>query len=409
MSDEKQTPSRDPEHGTSDGDIYSRCVHAGEKRDPTIKSVPTPIYASAVYAWDSVKDLVAYNKGKGDGAEGYCYSRPVAPTQRVLEKKIASLEEGEDAVVFSSGMAAITTAILTLVSQGDEIVSTDVVYEGAYALFKRRLSSLVKTTFVDTRNIEQVEESISNRTKVLYVETPSNPNLRLTDIRRAAEVAKKHDVKLVVDNTFATPVNQVPMRIGADVVVVSASKYYGGHNDLLGGAVVGDNDFVDKARRSLEIYGGTLGAFDAYLTLRGLKTLAVRMERHNTNAMKLAEFLEAHKQVKRVYYPGLESHPQHDLAKRQMRGYGGVICFELESEKAAVSMLENLKMITHAESLGGVESLVMTPWFSFSDTFFDLAPDELAERLNSKMIRFSVGLEGTDDLIKDLDDALSKA
>ena len=389
-------------------DIYTRCIHAGEQRDPTTKSIPTPIYQSAVYAFDSMKDVIAYWKGTEDGAEGYMYSRPVAPTQRILEKKIASLEEGEDALALSSGMAAITTAILTLVSQGDEIVSTDMVYGGTYTFLRHRLPSLgIKTTFIDTRNIEKAEQFISKKTKALYVETPSNPDLRLTDLKQAAEIAKKHDVKLIVDNTFATPINQVPMRIGADIVVISTTKYYGGHNDLMGGAIVGDTDFITEARKTLKSYGGTVDPFAAYLTLRGIKTLAVRMERHNSNAMELATFLQAHDKVKKVYYPGLESHPQHDLAKRQMQGYGGMICFEVESEKAAIATIENLKIIIHGLSLGGVESLISMPVYS---SHYYLSPDELAEvGLNNRMIRLSVGLEGIGDLIADLDDALSKA
>ena len=388
-------------------DISTLCIHAGEKIDPTTKSVPTPIYPASVYAFDSMSDLMAYNKGNWTGSEGYCYTRPLAPTQRVLERKIAALEGGEDAIVFSSGMAAITTAIMTMVSEGDEIVSTDMLYGGVYTLFKHRLSSLVKTTLIDTRHIERAEQAISKKTKVLYVETPSNPDNRLTDLGRAAEIARKHDLKLVVDNTFATPVNQTPLRTGADAVVISASKYYGGHNDLLGGAVVGSADLINAVRKSLEIYGGTQSAFDAYLTLRGLKTLAVRMEKHNSNAMKLAEFLETHRKVKKVYYPGLKSHPQHEIAKRQMRGYGGVICFELESEKAATAMIENLKLIIHAESLGGTESLVSMPVYA---SHWYLTKDELAEvGLNNRMIRLSVGLEGADDLIADLNHALSNA
>jgi len=391
-----------------DQDIYTRCIHAGEKPDPATKSIPTPIYQSAVYAFDSMKDLIAYHKGREDGAEGYMYSRPVAPTQRVLEKKIASLEEGEDALALSSGMAAITTAILTLVSQGDEVVSTDMVYGVTYAFLRHRLPSLgIKTTFVDTCNIEKAEEFISKKTKALYVETPSNPDLRLTDLKQAVEIARKHDVKLIVDNTFATPINQVPMRIGADVVVISTTKYYGGHNDLVGGAIVGDADFITDARRTLKCYGGTVDPFAAYLTLRGLKTLAIRMERHNSNAMELAKFLEAHEKVRKVYYPGLEIHPQYDLARRQMQGYGGVICFEVESEQVAIAIIENLKIIIHGLSLGGVESLISMPVYS---SHYYLSPDELAEvGLNSRMIRLSVGLEGVSDLISDLDSALLKA
>jgi len=393
---------------TKNQDIHTRCIHGGESPDPTTKSIPTPIYQSAVYAFDSMKDVIAYQKGREDGAEGYMYTRPVAPTQRVLEKKIASLEESEDALALSSGMAAITTAILTLVSQGDEIVSTDMVYGGTYTFLRHELQSLgIKTTFVDTRDIGKAEQIISEKTKVLYVETPSNPDLRLTDLKQAIETAKKHDIRLIVDNTFATPINQVPMRMGADIVVISTTKYYGGHNDLMGGAIVGDTDFIAQARKTLKCYGATADPFAAYLTLRGIKTLAIRMERHNSNAMELAKFLEAHENVKRVYYPGLESHPQHDLAKRQMQGYGGMICFEVESEKAAITTIENLKLIIHGLSLGGVESLISMPVYS---SHYYLSPDELTKiGLNNRMIRLSVGLEGVGDLITDLEEALAKA
>jgi cystathionine beta-lyase/cystathionine gamma-synthase len=352
-----------------------------------------------------MKDVMAYNVGAEDGAQGYMYSRPTSPTQRVLERKAAILECGEDALATSSGMAATTTAILSFAAQGDEIISSDMVYGGTYTFLKHGLMKLgIKTHFVDTRDIDAAEKLVTERTKAVFIETPTNPDLRITDIESAARVARNHGLKLIVDNTFATPVNQIPLELGADVVLVSTTKYYGGHNDLIGGMIVGSGDFIASTRKTLKIYGGCIDPFAAYLTLRGLKTLALRMERHNSNAMKVAEYLENHPKVKRVYYPGLESHPQHELANRQMRGFGGVVCFELDSERKAVKFIESLKLVIHGLSLGGVESLVSMPVYS---SHYYLTPQELQEiGLNNRMVRLSVGIEDAEDIIADLENAL---
>ena len=372
--------------------------------DKVTKSVPTPIYQTATYAFDSMKDVTTYNLGAEDGAQGYMYSRPTSPTQRVLERKAAALECGEDALATSSGMAAITTAILTLVAEGDEIVSTNMVYGGTFTFLRHGLTKFgVKTHFVDTRNIEAAEKLVTPRTKALYVETPTNPDLRIADIRVAARIAKDHGLKLVADNTFATPVNQIPLELGADIVLVSTTKYYGGHNDLIGGIVVGPSDFVAAARKTLKVYGGCVDPFAAYLTLRGIKTLALRVERQNSNAMKIAEYLEGNPKVRRVYYPGLKSHPQHELAKSQMKGFSGVVCFELESQQKAVKLIESLKTIIHGVSLGGVESLISMPIYTSHNY---LTPQELEEiGLNNTMVRLSVGIEDHEDLIADLENA----
>ena len=393
----------------SDRELRSRrvstaCVHAGETIDKTTKSILTPIYQTSVYAFDSMKDVRDYNAGAEDGAQGYMYSRPTSPTQRVLERKAAALECGEDALATSSGMAAISTAILTIVGQGDEIVSSNMLYGGTYTILKHGLAKLgVTTQFVDTRRIAEAEKFVTPRTKALYVETPTNPDLRIADIRRAAQIARDSGLKLIVDNTFATPVNQVATELGADVVVVSTTKYYGGHNDLIGGVVVGSSDFIKAARKTLKVYGGCIDPFAAYLTLRGLKTMALRVEKQNLNAMKVAEYLETNSKVRRVYYPGLKSHPQHELAKSQMKGFSGIICFELETEQKAVKLIESLKTIIHGLSLGGVESLISMPVYSSHNY---LTPKELAEiGLNSSMVRLSVGIEDAEDLIADLENA----
>jgi len=399
MSKELGKTSRLPMH------LSSACVHAGETVDKVTKSVPTPIYQSAVFAFDSMKDVIAYNTGIEDGAQGYMYSRNSSPTQRVLERKAAVLENGEDALATSSGMAAITTAILTLVSQGDEIISTDMLYGGTYTILKRGLTKLgIQTHFVDTRNIEAADKLVTDRTKAFFVETPTNPDLRIADIQCAARIAKEHGLILMVDNTFATPVNQLPIELGADIVLVSTTKYYGGHNDLVGGIMVGSRDFIASARKTLKVYGGCIDPFAAYLTLRGLKTMVLRVERQNSNAMKVAEYLETNPKVKRVYYPGLRSHPQYELAKRQMKGFGGIVCFELENEQKAVKFIESLKLIIHGLSLGGVESLISMPVYS---SHYYLTPQELKEiELNNTMVRLSVGIEDADDLIVDLGNAL---
>jgi len=384
--------------------VSTACVHAGETIDKATKSIPTPIYQSAVYAFDSMNDVKMYNLGAEEGAQGYIYSRPTSPTQRVLERKAAALECGEDALATSSGMAAITTAILTLVRQGDEIISTNMVYGGTYSILKDGLAKLgVKTQFVDTRNVEAAEKLVTPRTKALFVETPTNPDLRIADIRRAARIAGDHGMKLIVDNTFATPVNQIPTELGADIVVVSTTKYYGGHNDLIGGVVVGSSDFIVAARKTLKVYGGCIDPFAAYLTLRGLKTLALRVERQNMNATKVAEYLEGNPKVRKVYYPGLKSHPQHELAKSQMKGFSGMVCFELENEQKAVKLIESLKTIIHGLSLGSVESLISMPIYS-SHSY--LTPKELEQiGLNNAMVRLSVGIEDSEDIILDLENA----
>ena len=385
--------------------LPTACVHAGETIDRVTKSIPTPIYQSAVYAFDSMRDVMAYNLGAEDGAQGYMYSRPTSPTQRALERKAAVLERGEDALATSSGMAAATTSILSFTAQGDEIISSDMVYGGTYNFLKHGLMKLgIKTHFVDTRDIDAAEKLVTERTKALFIETPTNPDLRITDIESAARIAKNHDLRLIVDNTFATPVNQTPIELGADIVLVSTTKYYGGHNDLIGGMIVGSKDFISSTRKTLKIYGGCIDPFAAYLTLRGLKTLALRMEKHNSNATKVAQYLEGHPRVKRVYYPGLESHPQHELAKRQMKGFGGMVCFELESERQAVKFIESLKLIIHGLSLGGVESLVSMPVYS---SHYYLTPQELEEiGLNNRMVRLSVGIEDAEDISADLEAAL---
>jgi methionine-gamma-lyase len=388
--------------------LLTACVHAGETIDRTTKSVPTPIYQSAVYAFDSMRDVIAYNQGAENGSQGYMYSRPTSPTQRVLERKAAILECGEDALATSSGMAATTTAILSLAAQGDEIISSDMVYGGTHTFLKYGLAKLgIKTQFVDTRNIEDAEKRVTGKTKAIFVETPTNPDLRIANIESASRIARHHDLKLIVDNTFATPVNQVPLALGADVVIVSTTKYYGGHNDLIGGMIVGSADFITSARKTLKVYGGCIDPFAAYLTLRGLKTLTLRMEKHNSNGLKVAEYLENHPKVKRVYYPGLRSHPQHELARRQMNGFGGMVCFELDNESRAVKFIESLKLVIHGLSLGGVESLVSMPVYS---SHYYLTPQELEEiGLNNRMVRLSVGIEDAEDIIADLENALDQS
>jgi len=285
------------------------------------------------------------------------------------------------------------------------MISSNMLYGGTYTFLKHSLTKFgIQTHFVDTRNIQAAEKLVTQRTKLLFVETPTNPDLRIADIQCAVRIGRHHGLKVMVDNTFATPVNQIPLEMGADVVLVSTTKYYGGHNDLIGGMIVGSRDFIAVARKTLKVYGGVIDPFAAYLTLRGLKTLALRMERQNLNAMKVAQLLENHPKVKRVYYPGLISHPQHELAKRQMRGFGGVVCFELENEKKAVKFIESLKLIIHGLSLGGVESLVSMPVYS---SHYYLTPQELEEiGLNNTMVRLSLGIEDAEDLIADLENAL---
>jgi len=371
------------------------CLHAGQEPDPSTGAVVTPIYQTSTYVQDEL--------GRHKGFE---YARTQNPTRSALEANLAAIEGGRAALAFASGMAAIN-AVASLLKSGDHVVVSDNVYGGTYRLFERVLRRYeLSFTYVDTGNLEATERAFTPATRLLFVETPSNPIMRLTDLARAAELAHKHSVRLVVDNTFASPCLQRPIDFGADLVVHSTTKYLNGHSDSVGGAVVAIRDediewlkFVQNAA------GAILGPFDSWLVLRGTKTLPLRMRRHSATGLALARFLEGHPKVRRVYYPGLASHPQHDLAARQMRGFGGMLAFELGSLEAARHLLNTVRLMALAESLGGVETLISHP---ATMTHAALPPERrMALGITDGLVRVSAGLEDVTDLEDDLTQALA--
>jgi cystathionine beta-lyase/cystathionine gamma-synthase len=305
-------------------------------------------------------------------------------------------------------MATITTTILTVVSKGDHIVASRDLYGGTLTFFQEMLPKFgVEVTLVDAASLNEVEEAIKKNTRVIYAETPTNPTLKIVDLSKLASIAKKHGITIIVDSTLATPYNLKPIEFGIDVVVHSATKYLGGHNDVTAGIVCGSKEFIQKLKRARKIFGGTLDPVAAWLLLRGLKTLALRMERHNKNGMQVAKFLVKHPKIARVYYPGLPSHPQHKLAKKQMRGYGGVVSFEVKGNfEKTVRFVENLKLCLLAASLGGTETLVTQP--ATSSHYF-ISPEQRQKLgVTDQLVRLAIGIEDAEDIIADLKQALDR-
>jgi cystathionine beta-lyase/cystathionine gamma-synthase len=371
------------------------CIHAGQEPDPSTGAIITPIYQTSTY----VQDGLGRHKG-------YEYARTQNPTRAALEANIAAIEKGKAAFAFASGMAA-EGAVMTLLQSGDHVVVTDNTYGGTYRLFERVLRKYqLDFTYVDTSNLEEIERAIRPATKMLFLESPTNPTLRLTDLRGASEIAHAHSVIVVVDNTFASPYVQRPIEFGADLVVHSTTKFLNGHSDSVGGVVVAVKDeHIEWLKFVQNAEGAILGPMDAWLVLRGTKTLPIRMERHNANAMALAEFLAAHPKVRRVHYPGLPSHPQHGLARQQMCGFGGLISLELGSLDKARTLLESVRLMALAESLGGVETLISHP----ATMTHASVPAERRQAIGvtDDLVRISVGIEDVEDLREDLAQALS--
>jgi cystathionine beta-lyase/cystathionine gamma-synthase len=380
---------------TPDG-FATRAIHVGQEPDPTTGAVIVPIYQTSTYA----QSEVGVHKG-------FDYSRTANPTRAALEACLASLDTGRYGLAFASGMAAEDT-LLHLFEAGDHVVACDDVYGGTFRLFTRVLERAgLRFTFVDATRIENVTAALEDRTRLIWLESPTNPLLKLIDIAAVSELAHQRDIVVAVDNTFASPYCQRPLELGADVVHYSTTKYLGGHSDVVGGALVTSNDELYERLKFLQnAVGGVPGAFDSWLVLRGLKTLAVRMRQHSANARDVGCFLEQHPKVKRVYYPGLESHPQHDLARRQMvGGFGGMLSFEVVGGvDAAREVARRTRLFTLAESLGGVESLIELPALMTHAS----VPAERRQQLgiDDGLIRLSVGIEEAEDLIADLDQAL---
>jgi len=379
----------------------TRAIHAGQQPDPTTGAIMTPIYATSTY----VQDSPGVHKG-------YEYSRTHNPTRKALEACLADLENAAHGFAFASGMAA-TATILDLLDAGSHVIAGDDLYGGTYRLFEnvRRRSAGLSFSFVDFADMDAVAAAIRPETRMIWVESPTNPLLKVVDLEAVAQLARRHGLISVCDNTFASPWVQRPVDLGIDVVVHSTTKYLNGHSDVVGGAAVvsGDTPFTDLAERIgylLNAAGGVQGPFDAFLVLRSLKTLPLRMERHCANAMAVASWLERHPKIARVLYPGLASHPQHELAKRQMTGFGGMVTAVIDGGLAAArSFLERTQVFALAESLGGVESLVEHPAIMTHASI----PAEVRTRLgiDDGLVRLSVGVEDIDDLIADLDQALA--
>ncbi|HET7361707.1 MAG TPA: cystathionine gamma-synthase [Salinimicrobium sp.] len=375
----------------------TKTIHGGqENTDPAYGSVMPPIYQTSTF-----------KQTTPGGHKGFEYSRSGNPTREALEKALASIENGNHGLVFGSGLAAID-AILKLFKPGDEIISTNDLYGGSYRLFTSIYEKFgIKFHFVEMNDLQHIEKKINGKTKLIWVETPTNPMMNIIDIEGVSEISKKHDLLLGVDNTFATAYLQQPINLGADIVMHSATKYLGGHSDVvMGSLVVKDKALAEKLYFIQNASGGVGGPMDSFLVLRGLKTLHVRMQRHSENGAAVAKFLKSHPKVKNVYWPGFEDHPNHEIAKKQMRDFGGMISFTTSqgTQESAVKIVENLKVFTLAESLGGVESLAGHP---ASMTHASIPKEErIKTGVVDSLIRLSVGIEDKEDLIKDLDQAL---
>lgn len=382
--------------------FQTRAIHGGTVHDP-LKSVSLPIYQTSTFRFDTMAEGAMLGADRGDG---WYYTRWGNPTTRLFEERMALLEGGEDALAAASGMGAIATAVLSVVPPGGHVVSPRAVYQATYQLFAEVLPRQgVEVTFLDTMDVADYERAARPGTTLLYVETPNNPLMQVTDIAAVAALARRTGALVMADNTFASPFNTTPLALGVDLVVHSATKYLGGHSDVSAGVIVGRADLIQRARHTLRILGPVLDPFAAWLLLRGLKTLGLRVERHNHNAQRLAAFLAAHPRVARVNYPGLASHPGHAVAARQMRGFGGMLSFEVRGDFASgVRCVEALRTCLLAVSLGGVETLVTHP----ASTSSVGIPREERERagITDGLIRVSVGLEDVEDLIADFTQAL---
>jgi len=380
----------------------TRAIHGGQTPDAGADAVATPIYQTAAFTFDSVEQAVAR---AAHLEEGYVYTRMGNPTIEALEAKLALLEGAEACVAFGSGMGAVSGLFLGLCGAGEHVVCSDSLYGATYSLLTGPLKRWgLGVSFVDAREPGNVARAIGPDTRLVYVESPSNPTLRLVDLEAVAQVAHDRNVLVAIDNTFATSVNQQPLALGVDLVLYSATKYISGHGDTLGGAVLGSSDVVRRVR-SAEILGGaTLSPLNAFLLLRGAMTLPLRVERHNANALEVARWLQEHPRVLRVHYPGLESHPQHDLARGQMRGFGGMVSFEVEDDETARQVINAVRLFHIALSLGDTRSLVSQP---ASMSHRGVSPrDRATAGITGGLIRLSIGLEDVADLIADLAQAL---
>ncbi len=374
--------------------INTICTHIGELEDKEFKGAVSPLYMSTSYAFEDV-DVKRYPR----------YFN--TPNQVALSKKIAALEHAEAAMIFGSGMAAISTALMAFLQAGDHIVMQRTLYGGTYNLVTEEFKKFgISYSFTDGQQPADFEAKIKENTKVVYIETPSNPLLTITDLAAVAQIAKKHGIISMIDNTFASPVNQNPIDFGIDVIIHSATKYMGGHSDICAGAVASTEEYMKRIYRLAKNFGGSLSDYTVWLLERSIKTMGIRVKAQNENAMKMAQYLHQHDDIKTVHYPGLQSHPDHGLAKSQMRGFGGMLSFELKNSFDSSQFQKALQVIKSSMSLAGVESMVLSP----SQTSHALlGPEERKKQgIGDQLIRFSLGIEEIEDLIEDIEQALDK-
>lgn len=384
----------------------TRSIHAGEDRLRYADSITTPIVQTSTFAFKDSKEIEAYTM---HGKQRYEYGRYGNPTEKVAQRRLAMLCDAEDCVVFGSGMSAIITTILALVRSNDHIVITDDAYKKTLEFCSSYLQRFgVDCTIVPFGDYEALDNAVQPNTRFIFSESPTNPYLNIFDLERLHGIAKKHNVLTLIDATFSTPINQNPLDFGVDLVLHSCTKYLAGHNDILAGAVMGRTELVDQIRKMHKAIGGVIDPHCCYLLLRGLKTFPLRMKQHNATAQAVAEFLEGHPGVKRVYYPGLPSHPHHAIAKAQMTGFGGVVTFDIKGDlETSKVFLDNLELCYIAPSLGGVETLITHPAIV---SYYDYSrEDRYKLGITDTLVRLAVGIEDTQDIITDLDNALKKS
>ncbi|MEN6545433.1 MAG: aminotransferase class I/II-fold pyridoxal phosphate-dependent enzyme [Armatimonadia bacterium] len=384
--------------------LQTQAIHAGYGPEPGCQAVAVPIYQTSTFGFESAAQSARCFSGEEDG---YTYTRYGNPTIKVFEDKLACMEGAEAAQAVASGMAAISTALLGLAKAGDHVLSSDAVYIGTHLMLTETMPELgIECSYVDASNVDNVAAAIRPNTKVIYLETPGNPSLKLVDLAAVAALARERGILTIVDNTFASPINQRPLQLGCDVVVHSATKYLNGHGDCIGGGICGSEELIKKLWHKYIQFGGTLAPLNAFLIARGMQTLPLRMRAHNQIAQQVAEFLEQHSAVERVYYPGLPSFPQYELAKKQMTGgFGAMVCFELRGGiEAGARLMDNVKLCTIAVSLGDVVTLISHP----ASMTHAMAPreDRLKAGITDGLVRLSVGLEDVEDIIEDLDQAM---
>ncbi|NQZ99865.1 MAG: aminotransferase class I/II-fold pyridoxal phosphate-dependent enzyme [Myxococcales bacterium] len=383
----------------------TQAVHGGERDHQATAAVTTPIYQTSTFWFRDSAELRDYAEGKLVREE---YGRYGNPTWKAVERKLCDLEGGEETVLFASGMCAATTTFLALLPRDSHLIVTSDCYRRTRQFIRQYLTKLgVETTVIEPADVKKFEDAIQDDTAIFFTESPTNPYLRVIDVPETVRVAREHGVKVVIDSTFASPVNHRALEDGADLVIHSATKYLGGHNDILAGAAIGSKEIISPIREAVGVLGGITDANSAFLLLRGLKTLGLRMERHNQNAQRIAEWLEEHPRIARVWYPGLESHPDHAVASRLMSGFGGVVTFEVDTDlDGAIRFVDANRIPYIAPSLGGVEALIEMPVLM---SFWDLPrEDRLALGITDGLVRYSCGIEDPEDLIADLAQALDQ-